>query len=60
MDELLKTLITGAPNLFVAIWVIWYDKRLIDRFLAQQDKLIDRLLVLLPDPEADSQTDDKP
>jgi len=29
MDELLKTLVTGAPNLIIAIWVIgWMHRRI--------------------------------
>lgn len=44
MDELLKTLILGAPNLMVAIYVLWRQEKRIEALLEAQSKLLERLL----------------
>jgi hypothetical protein len=44
MDELIKTIILGAPNLAVALYVLYRQQKTIDALLEAQTKLIDRLL----------------
>lgn len=44
MDELLKTLVTGAPNFVVAIAVIVWASRLIEKMVDAQLRLVDELI----------------
>lgn len=44
MDEFIKGLITQAPNLAIAVVVLYWQKKTIDMLLANQTALIDRLL----------------
>lgn len=46
MDELLKTIILGAPNVAVAIAALWWASRVIERMVAAQERLIDQLIDL--------------
>lgn len=47
MDELLKTLVLGAPNLMVAIYVLWRQEKRIETLLAQQDARFELILNVL-------------
>lgn len=44
MDEFIKSLITQAPNIGVALVMLYWQKKTIDQLLANQTALIDRLL----------------
>jgi len=44
MDEILKTVILGAPNVLVAVVALFWASRLIERMVAAQEKLVDQLL----------------
>lgn len=44
MDEFVKTIVTSAPNLMLAVWFILRQQKTIDSLLENQTKLIDRLL----------------
>ncbi len=44
MDQIISTIITGLPNLAVAIWCIWNYQKTISGLLDQQSKLLDQLL----------------
>lgn len=44
VDELIKTVILGAPNLAVAIMALWWARAIIERMLTRQETLIDQLL----------------
>lgn len=49
MDEFIKGLITQAPNLAIAVVVLYWQKKTIDMLLANQTALIDRLLAYADD-----------
>jgi len=44
LDELIKTIILGAPNLAVALYVLYRQQKTIDALLEAQNRLVDRLL----------------
>lgn len=44
LNQLLQTIISQAPNLIVAIWMLNNQKEQISALLENQNKLIDRLL----------------
>lgn len=44
IDEFVQQLILNAPNLFIALWVIWRQDMRLDKMLENQSKLVDRLL----------------
>lgn len=44
MEQLLANVITNVPNFAVALVMLWWQKQTIDTLLANQTKLIDRLL----------------
>jgi len=44
VDELLKQIILGAPNLAVGVGALWWASRLIERMIASQEKLVDQLM----------------
>jgi len=44
MEDLLSTIITGLPNLAVALIMLWWQRQTINELMATQQKLIDRLL----------------
>jgi len=46
MDEVLKQVILGAPNLVVALWVIWWSFKRLEQMTTERDKLIDELLAM--------------
>jgi hypothetical protein len=46
MDEIIKTIILGAPNVAVAVAALYWASRLIERMVAAQEKLADQLLDL--------------
>jgi len=47
MDELLKTLIQGAPNVAVALGALFWAGRMLERQQAATERLIDRLMQML-------------
>jgi len=51
MDDLLKTLITGAPNLVGAIAVIIWPSRLIEKMVDAQQRLVDMLIAKCADDD---------
>lgn len=44
MDELVKQIILGAPNVAVALAALWWASQRIDKMIDAQAKLIDALL----------------
>ena len=46
MDELLRSIVLGAPNLGVALIALYFAGRLIERMVAAQEKLVEELLDL--------------
>lgn len=52
MDEILKQVILGAPNVAVAIAALWWASRLIERQVTAQEKLVDQLLEMCKRNEA--------
>lgn len=44
IDDLLQTLILGAPNLAVAIWVIYRQQKQIDTLQSQISRYLDDCL----------------
>lgn len=42
----LTQLIASAPNLLIAVWVIYSYQKTIDRLLANQQDLIDKLMAM--------------
>lgn len=44
MEQMLANVITNLPNFAVALVMLWWQKQTIDTLLANQTKLIDRLL----------------
>jgi len=44
MDEFLANIIQQAPNVVVAVVVLYWMSKTIERLLANQEKLIDKLL----------------
>jgi hypothetical protein len=52
MDELLKTIILGAPNVAVAVAALYWASQRIDKMIDQQSKLIDALLVMCAENKA--------
>lgn len=55
MDEFWQQLIAGAPNLVVALYVIWRDGKRVDALLEQQERLIEAFLRKLSDNTATGQ-----
>jgi len=55
MDEFVKSVITGAPNLIVALWVIWWLTRKIERSDALLIELV-RQCYKLDEPEGSDET----
>lgn len=55
MDEFVQTLITGAPNLIVALWVIFWQSRRIERMESLLFTLVAECYNL---PEGDENRDD--
>jgi len=47
MDELLKTIILGAPNTAVAIGMLFWASKVIDRQIEATGRLVDRLIEVL-------------
>lgn len=47
MEELLKSFITGFPNLAVGIVALYWSARLIERMVTNQEKLTDKLLEMV-------------
>lgn len=52
MDAAITALLEGIPNLAVAVFVIWWSTRMIERDGATKDKLIDALLVMVKENKA--------
>lgn len=44
MEELLKTMLLGAPNLVVAIYILWRQEARIERLLERQDARFELIL----------------
>jgi len=53
MDSILTTIITGLPNIAVAIWVIWNDRQTIKALLDVQQKMLESLMALHPPQDED-------
>lgn len=51
-DNLLKTVLTVAPNLIFAAWFIMQQGKTIDALLANQTKILDRLLTYVDSEKA--------
>ena len=51
MDELLKQLLLGAPNLIALIWIVWRDGK-------RQEKYDDFLLALIERLSPDDKDED--
>jgi len=47
MDELAKTIILGAPNVAVAIVMLYWATRMVERQIAATERLIDRLMQMI-------------
>lgn len=47
MDELVKTLILGAPNVAVAILMLYWATKMVERQIAATERLIDRLIEMV-------------
>jgi len=47
MDELLKTVILGAPNVAVAILMLYWATKMVERQIAATERLIDRLIQMV-------------
>jgi len=47
-SDIVTAVISGLPNLAVAIWCIWNYQKTIDKLIDQENKLLDQLLVRLP------------
>lgn len=47
MDELLKTIILGAPNVAVAIVMLYWATKMVERSMAFTERLIDRLMAMI-------------
>lgn len=53
VETVVQAIITGAPNLALAVWFILQQRKTLDGLLDNQTKLIDRLLEYV---ETDRQT----
>lgn len=51
MDEILSLLIASAPNMLVALWVLWRDDKRITQLLESQKWLIEQLMAMHPPQE---------
>jgi len=47
MDELLKTVILGAPNVAVALAALYWASKMLERQQAANERLIDRLIEMV-------------
>lgn len=54
MDALLQAFITAAPNMILAVWVLWRDDRRISTLLEIQRWLIEQLMALHPPQDEES------
>lgn len=43
-EDIITSIIAGAPNLIVALWVLWRDDKRITALLEQQRWLMEQLL----------------
>ena len=43
--DVITTIVTGLPNLAIAVWCIWNYQRTIDKLIDQENKLLDQLLL---------------
>lgn len=55
----ITTLIANAPNVVVAIWMLWRQDKRIDELLQSQKWLIEQLMALHPPQDDDQKTPDK-
>lgn len=55
MDTSITALLATVPNLAIAVWVIFQYQKTIDKLLANQQKLIEKLMELHP-PQGDMLT----
>lgn len=51
IDAALDTLITNAPNLIIAIWVIWKGAHLVEKLLETQKWMLEEFMKLHPPQE---------
>jgi len=47
MDELLKQVIVGAPNVAVALGALWWAGRMLERQQTATERLVDRLIAMV-------------
>jgi len=47
VDELLKTVILGAPNVAVAVAMLYWATKMVERSQAFTERLIDRLMQMI-------------
>lgn len=59
MNEEIVSLINNAPNLIIAIWVIWRGEKLVVTFLETQRWMIEQLMQLSPPQDTPSTQTDK-
>lgn len=55
MDEPILSLVNNAPNLIIAIWVIWRGEKIVVTLLENQRWMIEQLMALSP-PQTDPST----
>lgn len=48
MDEPIVSLINNAPNLLIAIWVIWRGEKVVNHLLDTQRWMVEQLMALHP------------
>lgn len=46
VDDVVKTIILGAPNVAVAIGALYWASKLIERMVAAQETLVNQLLAM--------------
>lgn len=59
IDEPIVSLIKNAPNLIIAIWVIWRGEKVVVTLLENQRWMIEQLMALSPPQEKPSNQTDK-
>lgn len=59
MDDPITFLTTLVPNLAIAIWVIWQDRKMMEKLLLQQQWMLEQLMALHP-PQSEEEVSPKP
>lgn len=55
IDDAVQTLITNAPNLVIAIWVIWKGAHLVERLLETQKWMLEQFMALHPPQDEENE-----